>query len=287
MMRGDIDMLHEVSREAVDFVEAESTVKAYSFPRPYYIPLVFNERHPILKNAAVRRAINEAIDRATLIRDGMSGRGSPADGPLPPMHWAYSPPAHPFTFDPAIARKDLDEAGLKPKPRPDGTIPPRFSFTCLVFSDDTRFYRTAILVQKQLADVGIDMKLEPVAQKALGLRAGKGDFDAFVFEMAGRSLSWAYEFWRSKEGGLINTGYTSADGILDRIRAARSDDETRAAFAELQRVMHDDPPAVFLTWQSTSRAVSTKFDVAAEKDRDIISNIWQWRPAGATKQAKR
>ena len=34
MMRGEIDMLHEVSREAAEFVEAESSVKATKFLRP-------------------------------------------------------------------------------------------------------------------------------------------------------------------------------------------------------------------------------------------------------------
>jgi hypothetical protein len=52
-------------------------------------------------------------------------------------------------------------------------------------------------------------------------------------------------------------------------------------------VLHADPPAAFLVWQATSRAVSTKFDVEAEDNRDIFVNVWQWRPAGAPKQASR
>jgi peptide/nickel transport system substrate-binding protein len=283
LMRGEVDMLHEVSREAAEFVEAESTVKAYSFPRPYYIPLVFNVRHPVLKNVEVRKAINEAMDKAALVRDGMSGRGTPADGPISPKHWSYSPPAQPFVFSPASARLRLDKAGLQTRPKGDGTVPARFSFTCLVFAGDSRFDRLAVLVQKQLADVGIEMKLLPLPQKELVPRLARGDFDAFLFEMAGRSLSWVYEFWRSHDGALVNSGYTSADAVLDRIRIARSEDEVRAAVAELERVMHEDPPAAFLAWQATSRAVSTKFDVAAEDDKDILNNLWQWRPAGAAK----
>ena len=69
--------------------------------------------------------------------------------------------------------------------------------------------------------------------------------------------------------------------MLDRIKAAGADDEVRAAVAELQRVFHDDPPAAFLAWQEQTRAVSTKFDVAAEDKRDILTNLWQWRPATA------
>jgi ABC-type transport system substrate-binding protein len=286
LMRGEIDMLHEVSRDAAEFVEAQTTVKTYSFQRPYYIPLVFNVRHPVLQNVEVRKAINEALDRDALVRDGLSGRGEPADGPVLRQLWAYSVPSDSYKYDAVAARQRLDNAGVKSRPGGAGYAPTRFSFSCLVFADDTRFERLALLVQKQLADVGIEMKLEPVRETDLVARVGKGDFDAFLFEMAGRSLARVYEFWRSHEG-LINTGYTAADDALDRIKHARSEGETKVAVAALERVMHDDPPAAFLAWQSTMRAVSSRFEVAAEKDRDILANVWQWRPVDVSRQASR
>src|SRR5258708_15418359 len=246
LMRSEIDMLYEVSRDAVDFVEVETTVKTYSFPRAYYIPLVFSVRHPVLRNAEVRKAINEALDRATLIRDGLNGRGRPADGPILPEHWAYSSPAQPFVFNPDAARLTLDAAGLPVRPSTGGKMPARFSFTCLVFANDTRFERLAVLVQKQLADVGIDMKLLSLPQPELVARLASGDFDAFLFEMFGRSLSWTYDFWRSHEGSHVKSGYRAADSLLDRMRGARSEEDVRSAVADLARILHDDPPAAFL-----------------------------------------
>lgn len=287
LLRGEIDMLHEVSRDAIEWVKAEKTVKTYSFRRPYYISLVFNQRHPVLGQLAVRRAINEAFDKPLLVRDGLTGRGRPADGPIWPEHWAYSTPTGPFDYNPAAARTALEAANFKIHPGKNGSIPSRLSFTCLVFAEDPRFERLAVLVQRQLADIGIDMKLLPLKTKELEARLKSGDFDAFLFEMAGRSLSWVYEFWRSRDGSSLNSGYRSADAVLDRIRAARSDDEVRSGMAELARVLHDDPPAAFLAWQETMRAVSKKFDVAEDKDRDILANLWQWRPAPPTKQASR
>jgi peptide/nickel transport system substrate-binding protein len=286
MMRGDIDMLYEVSRDAAEFVQAESTVKSYKFLRPYYIPLVFNLRNPVLRNPEVRKAINQALDREALIRDGMGGRGTPADGPIWPQNWAYSAPRTPFVFDPTAAKARLDAVRSMSDRKPGANGPRRLSFTCLVFANDPRFERLAALVQKQLADVGIDMKLQPVPEKELVPRLQNGHFDAFLFEMAGRSLKWVYDFWRYQEGGLNNSGYRSADAVLDRIRGALTDEEVRTGVAELQQVLHDDPPAAFLAWQEQTRAVSTKFDVAAEKNRDILTNLWQWRPA-STKQASR
>jgi ABC-type transport system substrate-binding protein len=286
LMRGDVDMLHEVSREAAEFVQAESTVKSYSFRRPYYTSLVFNVRHENLKNVEVRKAINEALDRAALIRDGLSGRGTPADGPIWPEHWAYSAPAGTFAFNPDAARARLDAAGFKTRQRADGNMPSRFAFTCLVL-EDARFERLAVLVQKELADVGIDMKLMTLKQPQMEARLSSGDFDAFLFEMFGRSLSWVYEFWHAHDQAHFNDGYRAADAILDRIRAARSDEQIRAGMADLARIFHDDPPAAFIAWQATSRAVSTKFEVDAERDRDIMVNVWQWRLAGPKAQAAR
>jgi len=281
LMRGDIDMLYEVSRDSAEFVQAETTVRTYSFARAYYIPLVFNARHAILRNVEVRRAINEALDRAALVRDGLRGQGAPADGPVWPQHWAYTPPARSFVYDPAAARVRLDKAGYPLKPSPERRVPIRFSFKCVVFGSDSRFERLAVVAQKQLADIGIDMQLEPLPLEPMMTRLQAGDFEAFLIEMSGRSLSRVYDFWRYRENMMSNSGYRAADAVLDRLKAAQTEDETRTAVAELLSVMHDDPPAAFLAWQRTTRAVSAKFDVTSESepDRDILSNLWMWRPA--------
>jgi peptide/nickel transport system substrate-binding protein len=277
MMRGNVDVLHEVSRDAVEFVEAERSVQTFTFPRAYYIPLVFNLRHPILRRVEVRRAINQAIDKAVLVKDGLRGRGRPADGPVWPEHWAYTAVQHPFSFNPDAATLLLDNAGLRPRATKDGSMPSRFGFTCLVYGD-SRFERIALLLQKQLYDVGIDMRLEPVSQLQLVERAGKGDFDAFLFEMvSGKALSWVYDFWHSPTDQVrINTGYHSADEVLERLRRSRSDQEVRAATADLNRVLQEDPPAAFLAWQVQSRAVSAKFNVPADPNRDVMGSTWQW-----------
>ena len=278
LMRGEVDMLHEVSRDAVEFVEAETTVKAYSFPRPYYITLGFNVRHPALARPEVRIAINEALDKATLVQVGLNKRGRPAEGPIWPEHWAHSTPTQPFIYNPASANARLDRLGLTVKQKPDGSMPSRFTISCLVW-DDPRFERLAVLVQRQLADIGIDMRMIPVNQVELVRRLAAGDFDTFLFEMFGRSLSWLDVFWRSHPGTApVDSGYQAANAVLDRMRTARSDDDVRATVAEFEQILHDNPPAVFIAWQETSRAVSTRFEISPEKDRDILTNIWQWRP---------
>jgi peptide/nickel transport system substrate-binding protein len=286
LMRDDVDVLYEVGRDVAEFVQAQSTVKLYTFPRPYYNFIAFNQRHPVLRNPEVRRALNEALNRAVLIRDGLNGKGRPADGPLLPENWAYSPPASTFEFNPAAARLRLENAGLQIRPGKNGRMPSRFSIKCIILGGDPRYERLAILVAKQFAEVGVDLQLEPTESRQIPPRMTAGEFDAVMLELNGRSLGWVYEFWHSHETGFLNTGYRSADAVLDRIRGARTDDDIRDEVRELQRILHDDPPAAFLAWQTTSRAVSTKFDVAQEPGRDVLSKIWKWRPAGAAVAAR-
>jgi peptide/nickel transport system substrate-binding protein len=291
LMRSDIDMLQEVSPDAVDFVEAESAVRAYSFPKPYYYVLAFNVRGPILSNVEVRRAINEAVDKGAIVSDGLHGRARAAVDPIWPEFWAVSTYRKTSDFNPDDARRRLEAAGFAMSRGTDSHPPSRIRLNCLVWADDARLLRTALLLQKQLAHVGVDVKLTPAHLNELVPTLRKGQFDMFLFEMANaRTMSFVYLFWHSPQPNIPPynfTGYRAADAALDAIRTATSDDQIRLHTAELQQVFADDPPAVFLAWQTMTRAVSSNFAVAVQPGRDIMYSIWEWKPADGRQLAER
>jgi ABC-type transport system substrate-binding protein len=291
LMRSEIDMLHSVSQDAIEFVEAESAVRAYSFPKPYYYVLAFNVRRSPLSNVAARRAINEAIDKNAIVADGLRGRARPAIDPVWPEFWSTEAGRKGVAFDPQSASDRLDKAGFSWKPS-DATHPrSRFRINCLVWADDSRLVRTALLIQKQLNRVGIDVHLEAVTFNNLLPRISQGQFDMFLFEMGnGRTLSWIYRFWHSPRPDMPTnnfTGYAAADTALDAIRRAQSDDEIRVKTANLEDVFEADPPAVFLAWQTMTRAVSTQFVLPRQPGRDIMYSIWEWKPADGRQLAER
>ena len=290
MMRGEIDMLHEVSAEAADFVEAESSVRSTKFLRPYYNAIVFNMHHPVLSQRAVRLALNEAIDRSAVVDISMRGLGKPASGPIWPAYWAYSPKVPDFSFDPVSAEKRLDAAGLiAGRERAVDRMPSRFSFKCLVLENEPTFNRIALRVQRQLYEIGVDMEVVAVKAPKLGEALGTGAFDAALMEFIGsRSLNWVYFLWHSPQAGVrsdLASGYRGADPALDRFRAATEDGEITAAVEEMQRVFRNDPPAMFLAWQERSRALSKAFDVPDEGSGDILGTIRQWRGVPVSRQA--
>jgi hypothetical protein len=125
----------------------------------------------------------------------------------------------------------------------------------------------------QLRTMPLLQLMRTVAQK---------QYDAALTQFAStRSLSFVYTFWHSPAPDLrvaFPGTYSGADAALDRLRAALTVDEIRAAVPRVQQAFVDDPPAVILDWLETSRAVRSRIDVPAEPGRDILGSISRWRP---------
>ena len=67
------------------------------------------------------------------------------------------------------------------------------------------------------------------------------------------------------------------DNALESIRRADTDVEYREAFHRFQVENINDPPAIFLVLEETTRAVSKRFEVIAPSGSDIRPTIADWR----------
>jgi ABC-type transport system substrate-binding protein len=281
LMRREIDLLYEVSPEARQFVEPVSDLEIFSFPRPYAYAILFNVDRGPLRDAAVRRALNWAVDRRTLIDRILRDTGEPATSPVWSRYWAYDKSAPTFGHDLRAARGLLGTGAA-----PDGTSGPRrvtHRFKCMVLVEIQPFEPMALLIQRELLELGIDMQLEPVSVPEFFSRLSTGNFEAGLLEMLGGFWPQGFYAWfHSPAPGttpLARTGYRAADAALDRLRYAPTDEEVRRAVADFQRIIYEDPPALFLAWSQRTRAVSRRFEVPVEPGRDIMATLWAWRPA--------
>ena len=278
MMRGEVDFLYEVGQDAVDFVDRESSVATFSFLRPYPIGLMFNSARGPLAGQRIRQALNFAIDRELILEHALRGRGIVASTPVWPRHWAYDRTIRGYAYDPSRAMALLDTA-LGPAGTPSGGRQVRLTFTCLLPDDFASWERMALLVQKQLFAVGVDMKIEAVPAQEFNRRVQRGDFDAVFGEVnSGPPLARPFIFWYSSgEFNLFGFKNRSVDEAFDRIRDATTDLEYQAGVRQLQESLLLDPPGAFLVWPETTRAVSRRFDVPSEQDRDILSSVSRWQ----------
>ncbi len=279
LLRGDVDVLYEMPDESRHLIRDEEGVHLYPNVKPYVVTLGLNHRHPVLGQRDVRLAMNIAIDRQELIGQVSDGIGFPAADMIWDQHWTrpHAGDAEAFPVDRQRAGALLDRAGLPRRLAADGSVEPRFRVSCLVV-DDALVQRVAPRLQQAYADLGIALDLEPVALDALAARLASGNFETFVSPVvSGYGVSMLYVLFGAHDHPrLVDSGYTAAQPAAERLRRAGSRDELRTAVHDLHRVLIEDPPAVYLFWQETSRAVGPRVTVPADASGDVLGSLAQW-----------
>jgi dipeptide transport system substrate-binding protein len=72
----------------------------------------YNTTTPPFDNVNVRKALNMAVNKATIIEAVYQGAGQPATNLIPPTMWSYNTTVTDDAYDPEAAKKLLEEAGV-------------------------------------------------------------------------------------------------------------------------------------------------------------------------------
>jgi ABC-type transport system substrate-binding protein len=142
--------------------------------------------------------------------------------------------------------------------------------------------RMALLVQQQLGEINVRMRLESLPPDAFNQRIFSGQFDAAVLSILGGPYATVfYRFWHSAgETKRWNFwGYRNAgvDAALDSALDAGSEEEFARAIRRFETALREDPPAIFLAWNQTVQASSRRFVLPPENaGRDAIYTLNQW-----------
>jgi len=147
-----------------------------------YEHVTLNERQfPPFADVRVRRALISALDREGYTRTILDGLAPVAHGPVQPVSWAYSDRIAHYRFDPAKARALLDEAGW-----PVGTDGirtrggKRLAFTLITQAGFAIRESVAQAIERQLRDVGVDVKVELHDGTAISAIWFEGRFEAML-----------------------------------------------------------------------------------------------------------
>ena len=204
MLRGEVDFLFQVPIGSRDFVEAESGVELFRTDSPYAHMIGLNAGGPKFRDRRVRQALNYAIDRRAVSEQAFGGEGTLGrrESGRPTGCTAASSRVYPY--DPLRADELLREAGYSKSDQSADAqrrLPSRLHFTCLVLREGDELQElTALVVQRQLSELGVDMELEATDIRGMQQRVQVGEYDAVLRpQLTGRVLSRLYTFWHSSE----------------------------------------------------------------------------------------
>lgn len=218
-----------------------------------YTYLGFNLKRKPFNDKRVRQAINYAINKQELIDGVLLGLGEPVASPYKPgTRWA-NPKLQPYAYDPAKARALLLEAGYTD--RGDGILARNgkaLSFTLLTNQNKQR-EMSAVLIQRRLREVGIDVQIRVLEWATfIGRFIKASDFDMVV-------LGWSlaidpdqYSIWHSSQqapGQFNFIGYNNprVDRLLERGRMELNADKRTVIYHEFAEILLEESPIVYLS----------------------------------------
>lgn len=222
----------------------------------YFAPVSYleiNNRVKHLNDPRVRRALAMAIDRSFIVKNLWFGVGKAATSPIASVTRFHDASVKMPAFDPAAAAKLLDEAGLKPGA--DGT---RLEVKFLPIPYGEIWLRLGEYIRQSLGRVGIKLVTESVDAATWAKRVANWEYELTV----NISNQWGdptlgverlYVSTNIQKVFATNTmGYVNSkvDDLFKQGREAQSADVRARAFSEVQKVLVEEMPVVWLTEMS-------------------------------------
>ncbi|HEY7538817.1 MAG TPA: ABC transporter substrate-binding protein [Methylomirabilota bacterium] len=264
LLSGEIDIMKDVPPHAVEAVEksGRATLRATVSSRINYLALVTLKPGP-MQDIRVRRAMNHAVDVDELIKQVLKGRASRMCGPLAPANVDYAP-AECYKYDPARAQALLKEAGVDPAKlqltldTPSGRYPLDKDVSLAIAA---QLQRLGIKVNVVVNEWGTH--LDKIKNRNTGDMFFLGWGPALHGQGTIQPLFLADQTYSSYGNNkTIDEKIARAQTLMDpRARAA--------AYGELQRLLRDEAPWVFLWQQHDLYGVASQVEWTPRADEKV------------------
>jgi len=242
--RGNLDWvdLNEFAKPEYDRFVSDPRWKPHVKTRPalitYYIAL--NNSKPKFRDPRVRRALNHAIDVATIAKTIYPGDMIRSHGPIPPRVPGYREDGEPYAYDPERARALLSEAGAE-----------GLSFD-VYFRSLALNQRFLEAVQANLAQVGVTMNLQQRDWTAVRQAMQRGELDAYLANWYADypdGENFLYPLFYSEMAGAGGNAafYASAtfDSLITAARRTLDDEERIRMYQRADSIVQADAPWIF------------------------------------------
>jgi peptide/nickel transport system substrate-binding protein len=241
----------------------------------------------------VRRAIAQAIDRRAIIEKLLFGLTEPGTTEWGQTYWENKNVPQ-LQYDQARARALLDEAGWRPGPDgirvKDGQ---RLSFNHTTYTGDQLLADTQAVIQQQLKDVGVEMRIRNLSLPILFAPYRQGGIWAVGdYEMGGwfhglrnpdpdlsvRFASWERPSDRNPTGAQwYHYANPRVDELLRRQARVFVDADRKRMVDEIQRVIANDYAVIYLWKHAEFYAVRQGVENFKPKAwGNFYWNMYQW-----------
>ena len=252
--RGDLDLMWSVPPSHFDEAQHDARLAGHRLlvwtPRAYFF-VVWNTERGRLADARVRRALSMLIDRTRFNQVAFGGHARPITGPYLPGTPSYDPTVPAVPFDPAAARRLLDQAGVK-----------TMKLTFLTTAGSRTVEQLATLMKEDFARAGVTLDVASVDFAVQLDRFRHHAFDASALQLIIALEQDNYTLFHSSQaaGGQNYGSWKSpaADALVERIRGTADDEARHALDRQLHRLVHDEQPFSFISMREVETVMQPR-----------------------------
>lgn len=261
-------------------------------PALIYEHIDVNLDNPLLEDRRVRQAILLSIDRKAINDRLFEGKQPVANSDISPLDPMYSQTARHYGYDPAAAKKLLDEAGFATVRNGFRTnaAGERFSIEITTTAGNRIREQVAQVIQSQLRQVGIELRLKAEPPRIFSEALNRRNFTglamyAWVSRPQGvprstlhsEEIPTAQNAWSGQNyPAYANPGM---DKALDAAERELDTEKRRALFGEIQKLYAEDLPALPMFFRVDPFVIPKPLKGIRPTGHLNSSTLWieQWR----------
>jgi len=246
---GEIDAIVGIPFNQVAQLQQDSSLHVGVAP-VFRIELVqLNTTKKPFDNQKVRQALNYAIDKEALVKGVLHGNGTVAVSSLPVMAY-HNDALQPYPYDPTKARALLAEAGY-----PNG-----FSTTLLVPAGDVTYRQVASALQSDLKKVGVNVDIQTIEGSSQYSTTKAGNYEMSLSYATSDTIDpdqlIGFTAVNPERANAFHTQWKDArlNELYELERRTLSGPDRGAQFKEMEQIVHDGAPFIFLYHQGAPYA---------------------------------
>lgn len=236
-----------------------------------YFFIYINTNDPLLSDKQIRKALALATNPAEIIDVVYNGYGTPIAGPVPPFFDYMNKDLALVTYNPDQAKAVLKEAGWEDT-NGNGIVDKTINGTLTELTVNYGISegrevseQIALLVQNSMKQAGIDLVIDKKDFRTLMQESRSGNYQLVQSGKGLAATPWdPKQDWHTSNipsGNRPGFGTAETDALIEKIRSTLDKPQRDQYLKELQAIIYEEQPMVFLFTLPDRVALHKRFDV--------------------------